>query len=108
MFVHVLTKYCRLSPRLWTALFLTGWSSVNLVAQPNVLTYHNDNARTGLNVGETQLTLSNVNSPACGKRFDLSVDGQVHAQPLYVSNVTISDAKHNVVYVATEHDSVYA
>ncbi|MGH9730253.1 MAG: pyrrolo-quinoline quinone, partial [Candidatus Acidiferrales bacterium] len=74
----------------------------------NVLTYHNDNARTGLYAHETILTPRNVNSRDFGKIAFLSVQGLVDAEPLYVSQLTIARAKHNVVFVATEHDLVYA
>lgn len=74
----------------------------------NVLTYHNDNARTGLYTHETVLTPRNVNSRDFGKTAFLSVQGLVDAEPLYVSQLTIARAKHNVVFVATEHDLVYA
>jgi hypothetical protein len=76
-------------------------------AQTNVLTYHNDNARTGQNLNETILTPSDVNSTNFGKLGFLSVDGLVDAQPLYVSNLTVAGAPHNVVFIVTEHDSVY-
>jgi len=77
--------------------------------QVNVLTYHNDNARTGQNVAESILTPSNVQAATFGKLFTLSVDGKVDAQPLYVSALSIPGLGiHNVVYAATEHDSVYA
>src|SRR5262245_50005105 len=77
-------------------------------AQVNVLTWHNDNARTGQNLSETALTLANVNSTQFGKKFSSSLDGIVYAQPLYVSNLNISGGTHNVLFVATLHDSVYA
>jgi hypothetical protein len=80
-----------------------------LRAQSGVLTWHNDAARTGQNLLETILTPANVNSASFGKLFTLSVDGKVDAQPLYVASVTIpSQGTHNVLYVVTENDSVYA
>ena len=77
-------------------------------AQVNVTTYHYDNARTGQNTHETTLTPANVNSSQFGKLFSVQVDGLLYAQPLYLSNVNIGGGVHNVLYVATEHDSVYA
>ncbi len=74
----------------------------------SVLTYHNDDARLGANLNETALNLSNVNSGQFGKLAALQVDGQVYAQPLYLPNLTIGGAQHNVVFVATENDTVYA
>jgi len=74
-----------------------------------VLTYHNDNLRTGQNLAETILTTANVNSGQFGLLFTLPVDGEVYAQPLYVPSVAVSDlGTHNIVIVATENDSVYA
>jgi hypothetical protein len=75
----------------------------------NVLTRQNDNQHTGQNLQETILTTANVNSGSFGKLFSYPVNGQIYAQPLYVQNVSIpSKGTHNVVYVATENDSVYA
>ena len=74
----------------------------------DVVTYHYDNSRSGLNANETTLTPANVNSTQFGKKGEFAVDGKVDAQPLYLSQVTISGQKKNVLYVATEHGSVYA
>jgi Chitobiase/beta-hexosaminidase C-terminal domain/Legume lectin domain len=79
-----------------------------LQAQVNVTTYHNDVSRTGQNTLETILTPANVNSTQFGKLFSIPLDGVVYAQPLYLSAVTIAGGTHNVLYVTTEHDSVYA
>ena len=82
--------------------------ALSVHAQVSVLTSRNDNSRDGLNPNETTLTTSNVNVTQFGKLFSQKVNGYVYAQPLYVPNVTIAGTIHNVVYVATEHDSVYA
>jgi hypothetical protein len=79
-----------------------------LLLSASVVTYHNDNASDGQNTQETVLTPSNVNSTSFGKIFTTSVDGNVYAQPLFVPGLTIAGGVHNVVFVATEHDSVYA
>jgi hypothetical protein len=74
----------------------------------DVTTYHNDVARTGQNLTESMLTTANVNSQSFGLLRNLSVDGKVDAEPLYLSQLTVAGAAHNVVFVATENDSVYA
>ncbi len=74
----------------------------------NVLTYHNDNARTGQNLSETILTTANVASATFGKLGTMPVTTNVDAEPLYASNLTINGATHNVVFAATEADMVYA
>ncbi len=74
----------------------------------SVLTYHNDHVRDGANSSETVLNESNVNPQQFGKIAALPVDAQIYAQPLYVPNVTIGGVRHNVVFVATENDTVYA
>jgi outer membrane protein assembly factor BamB len=75
----------------------------------DVLTYHNDIARTGQNLTETTLTTSNVNSAKFGKIGFYPVDGLVDAEPLYASNISVqTSGSHNLLIVATEHGSVYA
>lgn len=74
----------------------------------SVLTYHNDVSRTGLNSNETTLTTANVNPASFGKLGTMPVIGLVDAEPLYVGGLTINGAAHNVLFVATEHDMVYA
>lgn len=78
-------------------------------ATTDVLTYHNDTARTGQNLTETTLTTRNVNSARFGKQGFYPVDGLVDAQPLYAVKVAVpNNGTHNELIVATEHDSVYA
>jgi PQQ enzyme repeat len=74
----------------------------------DVVTYKNDLARSGQNLTESLLTLANVNSKSFGLLHFLQTDGKVDAQPLYLAQLTVNGAAHNVVFVATENDSVYA
>ena len=74
----------------------------------NVTTFHNDNARDGWNAAETILTPQNVNSLYFGKIRELTLDGVVDAQPLYVSGLSIAGQTHNVLFAVTEHGSAYA
>ncbi|HWM67498.1 MAG TPA: chitobiase/beta-hexosaminidase C-terminal domain-containing protein [Steroidobacteraceae bacterium] len=83
-------------------------ASIAARAQVNVTTWHNDLARAGVNSHETVLTTANVNTNEFGRLYSIPVDGQVYAQPLLLSGVSIGGGTHNVVYIATEHDSVYA
>src|SRR4051812_17839133 len=74
----------------------------------NVLTRQYNNARTGANLSEKVLNTSNVNSAQFGRLFQMSVDEAVYAGILYVSGLTINGGTHNVIYVATMNNSVYA
>jgi hypothetical protein len=87
-------------------IFLSTFSFAQSV---NVLTRHNNNQHTTQNLQETILTTTNVNSSSFGKLFSYPVDGQIYAEPLYVQGLTMATGGvHNVVFVATEYDSVYA
>jgi hypothetical protein len=87
----------------------TASATVYVTTNPGIFTFHNDNFRTGENTNETVLSPANVNSANFGKLFSYTLDGLTFASPLYVAGVTIpGQGIHNVVYVATEHDSVYA
>jgi uncharacterized protein (TIGR03437 family) len=91
----------------FAAALLAG--AFHLAAQQSVITYHNDNARTGQYLSESLLTPASVGGRMFGKRDFLAVDGAVYAQPLYLSRVKIGGSGfHNVLFVATSHDSLYA
>jgi hypothetical protein len=89
-------------------VFTSCYAGSSSSARASVLTYHNDNFRTGLNPSETILTPANVNPKQFGKIGTLSVKGTVDAEPLYVSNLKLGGKAHNVIFVATEDDMVYA
>ena len=91
------------------ALCLTCFALASLAsAQVDVLTHHNNRERTGTNLHETILTLANVNAEKFGMLFKRAVDDQLYAQPLLVTNVKIAGGWHDVVYVTTVNNSVYA
>ncbi len=89
---------------IWVAI-----SCQAAIGQVNVLTYHNDNPRSGQNLGETILSPGRVTSSRFGKLLTVAMDGKVDAQPLFVSGLSMPGrGTHNVVFAASEHDSVYA
>ena len=86
----------------------TGSAVAAVTDLAGVYTYHNDLARDGANGHEYALTPANVNTASFGKRTSCPVDGAIYGQPLWVGNLTVGGAMHNVVFVATAHDSVFA
>ena len=78
------------------------------LANVPVLSGHNDSLLSGANTQEILLTPANVNPTNFGNLYNYAIDGYAYAQPLYVPNLTVNSAVHNVVFAATEHDSVYA
>jgi len=86
----------------------TGSTTVAVTDLTGVTTYHNDSARTGQNLHEYALTPATVSGGTFGKRWSCALDGAVYAQPLYVANLAIGGGTHNVLFVVTMNDSVYA
>jgi hypothetical protein len=86
----------------------SGTATLGVTDLAGVYTYHNDLARDGANTKEYGLTPSTVNAGGFGKLTSCAVDGAIYGQPLWVANLTVSGTKHNVVFVATQHDSLYA
>ena len=99
-----LKRYCALA---WLCL-LVGFSSIGAMAQVNVLTRGYDASSTGANLQETTLTPANVNPTNFGKLFTVPTDGQIYAEPLYVANLAIAGGQHNVIFVETMFNTVYA
>src|SRR5215469_483385 len=86
----------------------TASATIGVTDLPGVYTNHNDNARTGANTHEYALTLNKLTHTILGKLFSCNVDAPIYAQPLWVANVATATGTHNLVFVATQHDSVYA
>ena len=86
----------------------SGSATVGVTDLAGVYTYHNDLSRDGVNNREYALTPADVNTSNFGKLFSCAVDGAIYGQPLWVANLNVNGARHNVVFVTTEHDSLYA
>jgi hypothetical protein len=86
---------------------LSGSATIYVTDLKGIFTYHNDNARDGINTREFALSSSTVAASTFGKLFSCAVDGAVYAQPLWMKSVSIGGGTHNVIVVATQHDSVY-
>ncbi|HXX02293.1 MAG TPA: hypothetical protein VEJ00_13850 [Candidatus Acidoferrales bacterium] len=86
----------------------SGSATIGVTDLAGVFTYHNDTARDGVNLHEFALSPRTVNTTMFGKLFSCAVDGAVYAQPLWVHGLTIAGKVHNVIFVATQHDSLYA
>src|SRR4051812_11918943 len=94
---------------LFRSLLLAGLISPPAIfSQVNVLTQHNDNTRSGANLNETVLTPANVTAAQFGLLTKYAVDDQVYTQPLVAADMVMGGAVHNVVYVATVNNTVYA
>ena len=99
MFKRVLFSLC---------MFFAAAEMPTYSAAVDVTSWRFDATRTGQNLNEMQLTPANVNSTSFGKLYSYGVDGYVYAQPLYITALTIAGGTHNVLFVATQHDSVFA
>jgi hypothetical protein len=86
----------------------SGSASVAITDLPGVFTYHNDLSRDGANTQEYALTSSTVTTSNFGKLFSCPVDGAVYTQPLWVPGLSIGGGTHNVIFVATQHDTIFA
>lgn len=106
---HLSWRHLVLSCVFATGSILTFTQCSSTLPGVAVTTYHYDNHRSGIQTGETILKPANVNATSFGKLFTVRVDGQVFAQPLVATRLKMADGKtHNVLFVATEHDTVYA
>ena len=85
----------------------SGSAAIYVTDLKGVLTYHNDNSRDGINMREFALSSATVTTATFGKLFSCAVDGAVYAQPLWMRGVSIAGGIHNIIVVATQHDSVY-
>jgi hypothetical protein len=85
----------------------SGSATIYVTDLKGIFTYHNDNARDGINTREFALSSSTVATSTFGKLFSCAVNGAVYAQPLWMKGVSIAGGTHNVIVVATQHDSVY-
>jgi hypothetical protein len=100
---HLITAILKANPSAISS------ATIEVTGFPGTLTWRNDNARSGINSEELALSPSTVNSTSFGKLFSCPVDGYIYAEPLYVPNLAIpGSGTHNVLFVATENDSVYA
>src|SRR2546427_2557049 len=87
---------------------VNGSANISVTDLPGIFTYHNDSARTGQNLKEYALSPANLSSSTFGALFSCPVDGYIYASPLYVVGLNIGGQTRNVIFIATEHDSVYA
>ncbi len=103
-----LGRVMRFSAYACLSLCLLVYSSVVAMAQVNIYTKSYDTSRTGANLQETILTPANVNSKSFGKLFTVPTDGEIYTQPLYVANLAIAGGTHNVVFVGSMFNTLYA